>query len=104
MQKLLEEQLTAAFIPPYLQILNESHLHGGGASRDPHKVRESHFNVVIVSEGFKGKRLIQRHQLVYAALGQTIKGVHALALHTYTPDEWSQREGEAPASPQCPKA
>ena len=43
-----------------------------------------------------------RHQLVYAALAAELKGgVHALALHTYTPAEWSSLGGAAPQSPDC---
>ncbi|MEY4585003.1 MAG: hypothetical protein RJB10_1500, partial [Pseudomonadota bacterium] len=37
-----------------------------------------------------GKRLIQRHKLVYATLGEKIQTneVHALSMKTYTPQEW----------------
>jgi BolA protein len=45
---------------------------------------------------------VARHQQVYAALAPQLAGpVHALALHTYSPCEWQQREREAPASPPC---
>jgi len=98
----LERQLETAFHPIYLQVENESHLHGGG-SRDPGRIRESHFKAVIVSAQFVGKRSIQQHQQVYGVLGELMKEIHALALHTYTPEEWSARQGQAPASPQCPK-
>ncbi len=48
-----------------------------------------HFNAVIVSEAFAGKRLIQRHQLVYAALGERMKAeIHALSMKTLTPEEY----------------
>lgn len=48
----------------------------------------SHFEAVIVSEAFAGKRLIARHQLVYAALGDRMKSeIHALSMRTLTPDE-----------------
>ena len=50
-----------------------------------------HWAAVIVSPAFEGKRLIQRHQLVYATLGQRIQTdeVHALSMKTYTPAEWA---------------
>jgi len=49
----------------------------------------SHFEAVIVSEAFAGKRLIARHQLVYAALGDRMKSeIHALSMRTLTPDEF----------------
>jgi acid stress-induced BolA-like protein IbaG/YrbA len=48
-----------------------------------------HFFATIVSDAFVGKRLIARHQLVYAALGERMKQeIHALSMKTLTPDEW----------------
>lgn len=48
-----------------------------------------HFFATIVSDAFEGKRLIQRHQLVYAALGERMREeIHALSMKTLTPAEW----------------
>lgn len=48
-----------------------------------------HFNALIVSPAFAGKRLIQRHQLVYAALGDRMREeIHALSMKTLTPEEF----------------
>ena len=48
-----------------------------------------HFFATIVSETFEGKRPIQRHQLVYAALGDRMRAeIHALSMKTLTPAEW----------------
>jgi acid stress-induced BolA-like protein IbaG/YrbA len=48
-----------------------------------------HFFATIVSDAFAGKRLIARHQLVYAALGERMREeIHALSMKTLTPDEW----------------
>ncbi|MBN3755113.1 MULTISPECIES: BolA family protein [unclassified Paraburkholderia] len=48
-----------------------------------------HFFATIVSTNFEGKRLIQRHQLVYAALGDRMREeIHALSMKTLTPAEW----------------
>jgi acid stress-induced BolA-like protein IbaG/YrbA len=48
-----------------------------------------HFNAVIVSAAFEGKRLVQRHQLVYAALGERMKQeIHALSFKALTPSEF----------------
>jgi len=48
-----------------------------------------HFTAVIVSPAFAGKRPIQRHQLVYAALGDRMREeIHALSMKTLTPDEY----------------
>jgi len=47
-----------------------------------------HFQAVIVSTEFEGKRPIQRHQLVYAALGDRMREeIHALSMKTLTPEE-----------------
>jgi acid stress-induced BolA-like protein IbaG/YrbA len=50
-----------------------------------------HWSAVIVSPAFEGKRLIQRHQAVYATLGEKIRTdeVHALSMKTYSPSEWA---------------
>ena len=50
-----------------------------------------HWFATIVSPAFEGKRLIQRHQLVYATLGDRMKTdeVHALSMKTFTPAEWA---------------
>ena len=47
-----------------------------------------HFEAVIVAAEFEGKSRIQRHQLVYAALGDKMKAeVHALSMKTFAPSE-----------------
>jgi len=46
-----------------------------------------HFAVAIVSPAFEGKTLVERHQLVYAALATLMPQIHALQLRTTTPDE-----------------
>ncbi|WP_428851834.1 BolA family protein [Imbroritus primus] len=53
-----------------------------------------HFFATIVSEAFVGKRLIQRHQLVYQALGDRMREeIHALSMKTLTPEEWAGQAG-----------
>ena len=47
-----------------------------------------HFEALVVSEAFRGKSRVQRHQLVYAALGERMREeVHALSMRTLTPEE-----------------
>ncbi|MEB2318978.1 MAG: BolA/IbaG family iron-sulfur metabolism protein [Pseudomonadota bacterium] len=47
-----------------------------------------HFDALIVSSLFEGKRPVQRHQLVYRALGDRMREqIHALSMKTLTPDE-----------------
>lgn len=94
-QRAIESKLQSGFEPQFLQVVNESHMH----SVPPGS--ESHFKVVLVTEAFAGKRQVQRHQKVYSLLNEELAGpVHALALHTYTPEEWTEVE-QAPASPNC---
>jgi acid stress-induced BolA-like protein IbaG/YrbA len=51
-----------------------------------------HFEAVIVSSEFTGKSRVQRHQRVYAALGDRMREeIHALSMQTLTPDEWRSR-------------
>ena len=88
-------KLTKSFAPIHLEVINESHMH----SVPPGS--ESHFKVVLVAESFDGKRQVQRHQAVYACLAEELNsGVHALALHTFGPNEW-QASATVPASPNC---
>lgn len=78
--------------PQWLDVINESHMHSRGD--------ETHYKVVVVTPAFAGLNAVRRHQQVYAALGDLMGQVHALALHTYTLEEWAQRQG-APDSPRC---
>ena len=48
-----------------------------------------HFEAVVVAAAFAGKRAVQRHQLVYATLGERVGNeIHALALQVFTPEEF----------------
>jgi BolA family transcriptional regulator, general stress-responsive regulator len=63
---------------------------------------ESHFKLLLVSESFEGKRLVQRHQLVYGALSDVMPKFHALAMHLHTLGEWSDsKSANVPDSPNC---
>ena len=89
------DQLQAALqalTPQHLEVLDESHMHSRGL--------ETHYKVVVVSALFAGLNAVKRHQRVYAAVGELMGQIHALALHTYTPEEWAA-QGMAPASPTC---
>ena len=51
-----------------------------------------HFEATVVSEQFEGRSMVQQHQMVYATLGDRMGGeIHALALHTYTPENWASQ-------------
>jgi acid stress-induced BolA-like protein IbaG/YrbA len=52
-----------------------------------------HFSALVIAPQFAGMRTLQRHQLVYRALGDAVGGeIHALSLDTPTPDEWAARK------------
>lgn len=92
-QQRIEEHLRSGFSPLYLEVLNESHNHSAGS--------ETHFKLVVVSDVFAGLRSVARHQKVYALMANEMaSGLHALALHLYTPEEWEAVAG-APDSPAC---
>jgi acid stress-induced BolA-like protein IbaG/YrbA len=51
-----------------------------------------HFEAIVISPQFEGRSMVQQHQMVYATLGDRMGGeIHALALRTYTPDDWAQQ-------------
>ena len=53
-----------------------------------------HFQALVVSPAFAGKSRVQRHQLVYAALGDRMREeIHALSMQTLTPEEWRKAGG-----------
>ncbi len=94
-QDVISDKLQRAFTLKHLEVVNESH---------GHNVRpgsETHFKVTVVSDHFAGMRAVQRHQLLYKLLNDELQnGVHALAMHLYTVDEWQQIK-VAPDSPAC---
>ena len=50
-----------------------------------------HFEAIIVSREFEGKSPIQRHQLVYKALGDRMREeIHALSMKTHTLGQWAK--------------
>jgi BolA protein len=80
----------------HLEVIDESHMHSVPEGA------ESHFKVVAVSERFAEHKLLVRHRMVNRELsGEFESGLHAIALHTWTPDEWLEKNGTAPESPQC---
>lgn len=89
------EKLKQKFAPSLLELFNESHMHSVPLNS------ETHFKLVMVTENFLGLRPVQRHQSVYTELAEELAGgVHALALHLYTPEEWAQQQ-KVPDSPNC---
>lgn len=93
----INQKLAYNFNPVYLEVENESHSHSVPANS------ETHFRVLIVSDKFNGLNRVARQRLVYDVLGAELKGgVHALALRTYSPEEWEKEGGNVSmTSPAC---
>lgn len=92
----IELKLRDAMTPLHLEVLDESHAHSVPEGS------ESHFKVTLVTPLFEGKKLVERHRAVNALLADEFgTGLHALALHTMTPEEWFGKGGVSPDSPAC---
>ncbi len=92
----IEEALTASLSPLHIEVQDESHMHSVPPGA------ESHFKVLVVSEVFQGKTLIARHRHLNRLLTDEFQtGLHALAIHAWTPGEWHAKGGLAPLSPPC---
>ena len=83
-EKLIKARLTEAFSPSHLELVDESHKHAGHPGA---KAGGGHFLLTIVSEAFAGTTPIQRHRMVYQALGDLMKKeIHALSIKARPPE------------------
>jgi len=82
---MIRARLEQALAPKKLEITDDSHLHRGHAGAAS---GGGHFSVVIVSDKFTGLSLVQRHRLVYQAVGDMMPGeIHALSIQSLAPEE-----------------
>jgi len=96
LQTIIENKIVEQVSPQFLNVENESSQHAVP------KNSETHFKVTVVSDAFNDMRLLQRHRLINQLLKQELSGpVHALALHTYTVNEWAKRNGDVRDSARC---
>jgi len=71
--------LEAAFQPRVLEVIDDSESHRGHGGYQ--EGGESHFNVTLESDKFRGLSRIARHRAVHAALGkELVSEIHALSL------------------------
>jgi BolA protein len=92
----IEEKLADSIKLSHLDVINESNNHNVPEGS------ESHFKVILVSDDFNEKSLLQRHRMVNGILAEELQHkIHALAIHTYTISEWSEQNNNAPMSPPC---
>lgn len=82
---LIRTRLEAALEPDELDVVDDSQRHAGHAgARDG----RGHFQVRILSRRFAGKKTVERHRMVYAALGPLMQtDIHALGLVALSPDD-----------------
>ena len=81
----MRERLEAALRPEQLDIVDESHRHvGHPGARDG----RGHFACTIVSDAFRGVSPLERHRMVYDALGDMmLTDIHALSIRAFTPGQ-----------------
>lgn len=81
----IRERLQQSLSPQSVEVIDESHKHVGHAGA---KDGRGHFMVNVVADAFADKSLIQRHRMVYAAMGSLMEtDIHALSINARTPDE-----------------
>lgn len=81
----IRQRLEQAFAPTELDVIDEGHKHVG---HEGAKDGRGHFCVRIVSTAFAGKAPLQRHRLVYEALGTMMQtDIHALSVEANTEEE-----------------
>ena len=77
----------ATLDPVTLELRDESAQHAGHAGSRPSG--ESHWQLTIVSDAFRGKSAVARHRMVYEALGDLMKrDIHALTIEALAPDQF----------------
>jgi BolA protein len=86
--ELIKERLNNAFDVKEIDVTDESHKHAGHAGA---KSGKGHFNLYIVADDFDGKNLLERHRMVYEALGEIMQTeIHALSIKAHTSNEHNQ--------------
>ena len=85
--ELIERRLRERLTPVHLEIQDDSAKHAGhpGATSSG-----GHYRLIIVSDKFEGRTLIERHRLVNDAVADLFGSqIHALSMRTLTPDQWN---------------
>lgn len=95
-QETIEKKLQNEFNPYHLEVLNESYKHNVPPGA------ESHFKVVIVSDLFAEKSLVEQHQMVNRVLADDLAGpIHALSIQAKTPMQWKLSGQAVRNTPNC---
>jgi BolA protein len=96
-REVLLQRIEAALNPSFIELVDESYKHSVGPDAG------THWRCVVVSDAFDGKRLVQRHRIVYGALGDAMSDfVHAFSPKPMTPAEF-EAAGQAVQheTPEC---
>lgn len=75
----IESLLVKALNPSFIEVIDESHHHAGHNPDAAHG--GTHFKVTVVSDAFKGKRLVECHRIIYGLLKEENIDYHALAIN-----------------------
>ena len=87
-QQTIEIRIRERLAPIHLEVIDDGAQHAGHAGAAS---GGGHFSVFVVSASFEGKNRVARHRLVYDLLQDMMQGaIHALALRTVAPSEWSR--------------
>lgn len=87
----IQQKLSAALKPEELKVADDSAPHYGHDGATPGQV--SHIAIRVVSAAFAGKSRVERSRMVFAAVADEVRQVHAVtALQTFTPEEWAARK------------
>ena len=92
----IKKNLTKNISCNHLEIIDESPNHGGYSGAI------SHVKIIVVSDDFEGLCLIKRHQLVYEALDNLVKEIHAISIVSKTVSQWTE-SSDYISSPDCAK-
>ena len=83
--QLIKDRLNQAMSVKDISVIDESHKHAG---HEGAKSGKGHFNLFIISDDFAGKSLLERHRMVYEALGDAMETeIHALSIKAKTIQE-----------------
>ena len=83
----IAESLREVFDPVHCEVVDDSHLHAGHAGASS---GGGHFCIVVVSDRFEGRSLLERQRLVFGALSgeRSLDNILSLSMKTLTPEEW----------------
>lgn len=106
MEELMITKLTEAFTPLHLEVVNESYKHSVP------KGAESHFKVLVVSDAFEEKKLVERHRMINAVLAEQLQagaagakgapgGIHALSIQAKTRAQYEVGGVVIQSTPNC---